>query len=133
MAGRIAAADPDPLLVPVHVRMHIDGGISKRQSAAAAAGSIGLGSVQQQIRMQADFARCLTEKMLVYALGRGLKPYDKRTVTDIDTKLAATGFGFQSLVSEVVRSLPFQQRRGEEVSETTPVTPAAKPKQVASK
>ncbi len=53
--------------------------------------------------MQGDFARCLTEKMLVYALGRGLKPYDKRTVEDIDTKLAASGYGFQTLVDEVVR------------------------------
>ena len=79
--------------------------------------------------MQADFARCLTEKMLVYALGRGLKPYDKHTVSDIDTKLAASGYGFQTLVNEVVHSLPFQDRRGEDVT-TENVT---KPKQVATK
>ena len=86
--------------------------------------------------MQADFARCLTEKMLVYALGRGLKPYDKRTVGEIDDKLAGEGFGFSSLVSEVVHSLPFQERRGEDV--TTDAAPksvpaATKPKQVAAK
>ena len=79
--------------------------------------------------MQADFARCLTEKMMVYALGRGLKPYDKRTVTDIDDKLATSGYGFQTLVSEVVHSLPFQERRGEDVTNENPV----KPKQVAAK
>jgi cytochrome c5 len=66
--------------------------------------------------MQADFARCLTEKMLVYALGRGLKPYDKRTTEDIDNKLAASGYGFQTLVTEIVHSLPFQERRGEDVT-----------------
>lgn len=79
--------------------------------------------------MQADFARCLTEKMLVYALGRGLKPYDKRTVEDIDDKLAASGYGFQTLVDDIVHSLPFRERRGEAVT-TENVT---KPKQVAEK
>lgn len=73
--------------------------------------------------MQTDFARCLTEKMLVYALGRGLKTYDKRTVTAIDDKLAASGYGFQTLISEIVHSLPFQERRGEEVT-GTPAVPA---------
>ena len=79
--------------------------------------------------MQGDFARCLTEKMLVYALGRGLKPYDKRTVEEIDTKLAASGYGFQTLVDEIVHSLPFQERRGEAVTTEN----VAKPKQIAAK
>jgi len=79
--------------------------------------------------LQADFSRCLTEKMLIYALGRGLKNYDKRTVADIDTKLAAQGNGFQTLVDLVVHSLPFQERRGEEVTSEN----AVKPKQVALK
>jgi cytochrome c5 len=78
--------------------------------------------------MQGDFARCLTEKMLVYALGRGLKPYDKRTVEEIDTQLAGSGYGFQTLVSEIVHSLPFQERRGEAVTTEN----VAKPKQVAA-
>ena len=69
--------------------------------------------------MQADFARCLTEKMMVYALGRGLKPYDKRTVADIDDKLATAGYGFSTLVTEVVHSLPFAGAwRGEDVFTT---------------
>ncbi len=79
--------------------------------------------------LQEDFARCLTEKMMVYALGRGLKPYDKRTIAGIDTKLAASGYGFQTLVSEVVHSLPFQERRGEDITTENPV----KPKQVAAR
>ena len=66
--------------------------------------------------MTPDFARCLTEKMMTYALGRGLKPYDKRTIEDIDAKLAASGYGFQTLVTEIVHSLPFESRRGEDVS-----------------
>jgi hypothetical protein len=79
--------------------------------------------------LQADFSRCLTEKMLIYALGRGLKSYDKRTIEDIDTKLVTQGNGFQTLVNLVVHSLPFQERRGEEVTSEN----ATRPKQVAEK
>jgi hypothetical protein len=74
-----------------------------------------------------DFTRCLTEKMMTYALGRGLERYDRRTVNDIDTKVAASGYQFQSLIHEIVQSLPFQSRRGE-VSTTKNV---AKPKEIA--
>ncbi len=62
-----------------------------------------------------EFARCLTEKMLTYALGRGLERYDRPTVQAITKRLAASGYGFRTLVNEVVRSLPFQSRRGEAV------------------
>jgi hypothetical protein len=64
-------------------------------------------------RMLPDVSRALTEKMLIYALGRGLERYDKPTVRDITKKLAAQDYGFQSLILEVVRSLPFQSRRAE--------------------
>lgn len=60
-----------------------------------------------------EFARCVTEKMLTYALGRGLERYDRRTLDDITRKLAASGYRFQTLIYEIVRSLPFQARRGE--------------------
>ena len=60
-----------------------------------------------------EFARCLTEKMLTYALGRGLERYDRRTMEEISRKLAAQGYPFQTLVYEIARSLPFQWRRGE--------------------
>jgi len=60
-----------------------------------------------------QFSRCLVEKMLTYSLGRGLGSYDRRTVDEIDRKLAAKNYGFQSLVYEIVHSLPFQSRRGE--------------------
>jgi Protein of unknown function (DUF1592)/Protein of unknown function (DUF1588)/Protein of unknown function (DUF1587)/Protein of unknown function (DUF1595)/Protein of unknown function (DUF1585) len=59
------------------------------------------------------FSRCITEKMLTYSLGRGLGSFDRRVVDEIDRKLASDNFGFQSLIYEIVRSLPFQSRRGE--------------------
>ncbi|HEY1759573.1 MAG TPA: DUF1592 domain-containing protein [Bryobacteraceae bacterium] len=61
-----------------------------------------------------DFSRCLTEKMLTYALGRGLQPSDDRVVDEINQRVADAGYPFQTLIFEVVRSLPFQSRRGEE-------------------
>jgi hypothetical protein len=60
-----------------------------------------------------EFSRCLIEKMLTYALGRGLERYDNRTVDGINRNLAASGYGMEKLVHEIVASLPFQSRRGE--------------------
>jgi hypothetical protein len=60
-----------------------------------------------------EFARCLTEKMLTYALGRGLKPYDRRVVNDIDRTLAASGYHLQDMIREIVHSVPFRQRRAD--------------------
>lgn len=57
--------------------------------------------------------RCITEKMLTYALGRGLERYDRKTVEEIGRKVEGSGYQFQTLIHEIVRSLPFQSRRGE--------------------
>jgi len=64
---------------------------------------------------QDAFARAFTEKMLIYALGRGLEPYDRRTIKQITGTLAEDDYRLQTLVREVVRSMPFQMRRGERV------------------
>jgi len=74
----------------------------------------------------AEFARTITEKTLIYALGRGLEPYDRVTVNKIRTTLADDGYRFQTLIHEVVKSLPFQQRRGE-------VVEVGRPQEVALK
>jgi hypothetical protein len=60
-----------------------------------------------------EFTRCLAEKMLTYALGRGLEFYDKCAMDQIAAGLARKNYRFSALVSEIVRSVPFQQRRGE--------------------
>ncbi len=60
------------------------------------------------------FPRCLTEKMLTYALGRGLEYYDRCAVDRIAAAVAADDYRFSSLVLEIVRSEPFQKRRGKE-------------------
>jgi hypothetical protein len=62
-----------------------------------------------------QFAHCMVEKMLTYSLGRGVGASDRRTVDEIARNWAAADYPFQSLVFQVVRSLPFQSRRGESV------------------
>ena len=59
-----------------------------------------------------EFARCFTEKLLTYALGRGLEYYDRPTVERILAALAAENYRFSALVTQMARSDPFRQRRG---------------------
>ena len=63
-----------------------------------------------------QFSRTLTDKMLTYALRRGLKPYDRRTAENIHRAVATDGYHFRTLVHQIVKSLPFQARRGEDVA-----------------
>jgi hypothetical protein len=59
------------------------------------------------------FAQCLAEKMMTYALGRGLERYDRPAVKKIVARAAADDYKFAEFISGIVESLPFQMRRGE--------------------
>ncbi len=59
-----------------------------------------------------NFARCLTEKLLTYALGRGLAYYDRATVEHIVAQLEAGGYKSSILITEIAKSDPFRLRRG---------------------
>ena len=61
-----------------------------------------------------DFHRCLTEKLLTYALGRGLEYFDGPAVDTIVETLDHDG-RLATLVQGVVASVPFQMRRPETV------------------
>lgn len=56
-----------------------------------------------------DFERCLTEKLLTYAVGRELRPADACTVERIVRRLDANNQRFSSLVLGVVMSEPFRK------------------------
>jgi hypothetical protein len=56
------------------------------------------------------FTHNLTEKMLTFALGRGLEPYDRRVVDDIVRKMEQNNYRFSTLVFEIVHSKPFGMR-----------------------
>jgi hypothetical protein len=69
------------------------------------------GQLKELLRQDRDvFARALTEKLLIYAVGRGLERYDRPTVAEIVAKLPAQDYRFSTLVSGIVNSLPFQNR-----------------------
>ena len=57
------------------------------------------------------FVRTLTEKMLTYALGRGLEYYDMPAVRKITRDAARQNYRASSVVLGIVNSLPFQMRR----------------------
>jgi hypothetical protein len=59
------------------------------------------------------FAECLTEKLLIYALGRGLETYDRPATRKIVQQLGANDYRFSSLISGIVDSVPFQMGRAD--------------------
>ena len=60
------------------------------------------------------FYGCVTEKLLTYALGRGLEPGDTPMVDRIADELAAGNGRFSTLLMAVINSPAFQLRRGDD-------------------
>jgi hypothetical protein len=72
-----------------------------------------------------DFYRCVTQKFLTYALGRGLDDADEETVDQIVDRLERTGGRFSALLHGVVESAPFQRIRNPQFAASgIPVTKA---------
>ena len=59
------------------------------------------------------FYRGATEKLMTYALGRGLEPYDAVTVDRIAAAVATDGGKFSTLLLSVIESPAFLNRRGD--------------------
>ena len=59
------------------------------------------------------FTAGLTEKMMIYALGRGLEPADRPAIRAIARQTAQNGYRISSVVLGLVNSVPFQQRKGD--------------------
>jgi hypothetical protein len=58
-----------------------------------------------------EYVISVTQKLLTYALGRGLEHYDAPAVRKITRGAAADGYRWSSLVLGIVQSVPFQMRR----------------------
>ncbi|MEJ7605849.1 MAG: DUF1585 domain-containing protein [Bryobacteraceae bacterium] len=56
------------------------------------------------------FVSTLTEKLLTYALGRGMETYDAPTVRKIVRDASGSDYRFSSLILSIVSSPPFQMR-----------------------
>ncbi len=60
-----------------------------------------------------EFTRCIAEKMLTFALGRGLEWYDRCTIDEIVAAVRRDDYRLSRVIVEIVRSDPFRRRRGE--------------------
>jgi hypothetical protein len=58
-----------------------------------------------------QIVRTIAEKLLTYAIGRGLEPYDAPVVRRIARAAAPDGYRWSALVREIVASTPFRLRR----------------------
>ena len=77
---------------------------------------------------RADFHRCTAEKLLTYALGRGVDYYDVEAVDRIVARIDREGGKFSALMMGVLESAPFQRRRTQPTttaSNDPPNTPTA--------
>ena len=63
------------------------------------------------VRRPERFVTTVTEKLLTYALGRGVEYYDMPAVRKIVTEVALDDYRFQSIVVAIVKSYPFLNRR----------------------
>jgi mono/diheme cytochrome c family protein len=73
-------------------------------------GPVELKSILSEQR--AKVGRNLTEKLMIYALGRGLEYYDRPSIKKIQEELAKNDYKFSTLAIEIVKSDPFRMRRG---------------------
>jgi hypothetical protein len=60
-----------------------------------------------------DFYRAITEKMMTYAIGRGIEYFDSPTINRIITNADKSGGTLLQIVYGIVESAPFQKRRGD--------------------
>jgi hypothetical protein len=68
---------------------------------------------------QTPFVHCLTEKMLVYALGRGLTRHDRPVVQQIARQVESGDCSLQALIVEIACSYPFRYCESEPAAEKT--------------
>jgi hypothetical protein len=71
----------------------------------------GVGTLREALLKRPDvFVQTLTEKLLVYALGRGLTAQDMPVVRKIVREMKGHDYRFSTLVQSIVNSVPFQMR-----------------------
>jgi hypothetical protein len=76
------------------------------------------GSVSELKRILAnehrqEFYRTLTDKLLTYAVGRGIEYYDVETIDQIVRRLEANEGRFSAMLMGIIESAPFQKMRTE--------------------
>jgi hypothetical protein len=91
----------------------VDNGMKVDADGVLADGSRLNGPVELRdaiLRRPEAFAFLVTERMMVYALGRGLEPADMPVVRRIVKKAGQNNYRLSTIVSEIINSAPFQMR-----------------------
>ena len=82
----------------------------------------GAAELKQTLRGRAGlFVNNLTEKMLTYALGRGVERFDKPAVQSIVNDLTANDYRISTLIMDIVKSKPFVMRSARELNQGDPL------------
>jgi len=90
----------------------------------------GPGALREAILSRPDaFVTILTERMMTYALGRGVEASDMPVVRSIVKKTALNNYRLSSIVMSIVDSAPFQMRTRLEPAETTTTVAQARVQQ----
>jgi hypothetical protein len=80
----------------------------------------GVVALRREIAKRSEvFVGVITEKMLTYALGRGLEYYDLPAVRKIVSDAKAANYRFSAIVLGVARSVPFQMKEVAPAAATT--------------
>jgi hypothetical protein len=58
-----------------------------------------------------DFVSTFTEKLMIYALGRGIESYDAPAIRKITRDAAHSDYSFSTVIMGIIKSAPFQMRR----------------------
>lgn len=65
------------------------------------------------IQRKEDLYRCFTEKLLTFAIGRGIEIYDATTIDQLTKRLDKNNGSMRDLIQGIIESAPFQRRRGD--------------------
>ena len=74
---------------------------------------------QVLLRSPERFAHTVAEKLLTYALGRGVEYYDRPTVREIVRQAAREDYRWSSLILATINSVPFQMRSARQADQLT--------------
>ena len=73
-----------------------------------------------------EFVTTVTSKLLTFALGRGIEHYDAPTIRAILRESEDREYSFSSLLTGIIKSVPFQMRRSAPASVTSTASQAAR-------
>jgi mono/diheme cytochrome c family protein len=75
---------------------------------------VGVGGLERALLKRPEiFVGTLTEKLLTFALGRGIEPYDAPAIRQIVRDAKADEYRFSSLIEGIATSVPFQMRKAQ--------------------